>query len=536
MHDTIYYNGNILTMESSPHVQAVLVRDGSIFAAGNPEDLKNLADPDCTFRDLKGLTLMPSFIDSHSHFSAMANSRLQVSLEGAENFPEISRRIRNFIETQQIPRGNWVIGQGYDHNLLQEKTHPRRDLLDQAAPDHPVIIQHASGHVGVFNTFALRLLGVTSQTPCPSGGVLEQIDGQPSGYMEENAFIQYLRKAPALPSPEKLRQAFQEAQEVYASYGITTIQEGYFSSQLIPVYQDLLKANLLQLDVVAYPDYQELGKIQQEFPLCTDTYYRRLKIRGCKMFLDGSPQGRTAWMRKPYADDDSYRGYPTMNDAEVLAACRTALEHQVQLLAHCNGDAAAAQYLRCYGQALEIFRKSGGDEAVSRDLRPVIIHAQLLGPDQLDLLKQLGMIPSFFIAHIYHWGDIHLKNFGAERASHISPAGSAWRKQILFTFHQDSPVIPPDMAETLWCAVCRRTRNGVLLGADERIPVEEALKAVTIHAAWQYGEERTKGSIAVGKKADLIILNENPLTADPDRLRDLTVLETIKDGKTIFLR
>ena len=168
------------------------------------------------------------------------------------------------------------------------------------------------------------------------------------------------------------------------------------------------------------------------------------------------------------------------------------------------------------------------------DIRPVMIHAQLLGPDQLPKVKALGMIPSFFIAHIFHWGDIHIRNFGLERASNISPAGSALRLGIPFTFHQDSPVIRPNMAETLWCAVCRHTRQGILLGADQRIPVESALAAVTANAAWQYGEEGEKGSNTPGKRADLVILRQNPLKLPPEELKDLTVMETIKDGQSIW--
>ena len=163
-----------------------------------------------------------------------------------------------------------------------------------------------------------------------------------------------------------------------------------------------------------------------------------------------------------------------------------------------------------------------------------MIHAQLVGRDQLPRLKALGMIPSFFVAHVYHWGEVHVKNFGLERAEHISPAGTACALGIPFTFHQDSPVIRPNMMETVWCAVNRRTKTGRLLGEEERISTLEALKAVTVYAAYQYFEEDRKGSLAVGKAADFVILGQDPLTADPMALRDIPVLETIKDGRTIW--
>ena len=163
-----------------------------------------------------------------------------------------------------------------------------------------------------------------------------------------------------------------------------------------------------------------------------------------------------------------------------------------------------------------------------------MIHAQLLGKDQIPEAVSLGIIASFFAAHVYHWGDIHIKNFGMKRAAQISPAATAMKTGLPFTFHQDSPVIQPDMLETIWCAVNRKTKKGILLGEDERIPAYDALKAVTVNAAYQYSEEKVKGSLAAGKKADLVILDHDPLTAEPDDIRSIKVLETIKNGSTIY--
>lgn len=537
MNSVLYYNGTILTMKTlEDRPEALLVKDGRIAATGRKDDLLAIAGEHTGCRDLHGHTLMPAFLDAHSHFSGYANSLLQVPLEEAASFEDIVEKLRDYIREHQIPEGEWIVGKGYDHNFLMEKTHPRREVLDLASASHPIVIQHASGHVGVFNTRALELLKITKDTPCPDGGTLEQINGVPSGYMEENAFISYLQKAPTMPSMEKLMDAFQTVQYRYASYGITTIQEGYFAKQLIPLYEYLLEHDLLFLDVVGYPDWKDGKAVYDSFPKARKSYDRHLKLNGYKMFLDGSPQGRTAWMRKPYIDDETYNGYNTMDSSDVTSACQAALEQQLQILAHCNGDAASAQYLRCYEEALIKWNLNHPGKCPP-DIRPVIIHAQLLGIDQLSKVKALGMLPSFFIAHIYHWGDIHIRNFGLERASHLSPAGSALKENIRFTFHQDSPVILPDMAETLWCAAARHTKNGIQLGADECISVWEALKAVTVNAAWQYQEETEKGTLAPGKRADLVILEENPLDLpDLEKLRNLKVLETIKDGKTIFSR
>ena len=228
-------------------------------------------------------------------------------------------------------------------------------------------------------------------------------------------------------------------------------------------------------------------------------------------------------MRTPYIDDENYYAYGTMKDSEVNEAVQLAYNDNLQILAHCNGDRAAEQYI-------EAIKHVQGN--VSK-IRPVLIHGQLLGIDELNEVKRLGIIPSFFIAHTYYWGDVHIKNFGKDRANKISPAGSCKKKGILFTLHQDSPVIEPNMFETIWCAVNRITKEGKVLGEEEKVNVLDAIKAVTINAAYQYFEENTKGSIKEGKIADLIILDKNPLKVDLQELKNTKILQTIKSGEII---
>ncbi len=419
-----------------------------------------------------------------------------------------------------------MLAQGYDHNQLAERTHPTLALLDQAAPHNPVAVQHSSGHMGVLNSLALAALHITPHTPDPEGGRIGRSDGALTGYLEENAFVQALQQVP-MPDPQDLLDAFRRAQKNYAAHGISTVQEGMLAAQLIPLYQALLDSGALELDVVGYPGLADFDAAAAAFPRSLRQYDRRFKLGGLKMFLDGSPQGRTAWLRVPYQGEADYRGYPTMADEDVEAALRRALALGVQPLAHCNGDGAVQQYLDAGARVEQ-------DSPQLRDLRPVIIHAQLMGVDQLPQAKALGFTPSFFVAHIYHWGDIHWKNFGPTRASAISPAGTALALGLPFTFHQDAPVIPPDMLETVWCAVNRATRSGRVLGPEERIPVYDALRAVTANAAWQYFEEDSKGTLAPGKRADLVMLDRDPLTAPTERLREIRVLATVKDGKTIY--
>lgn len=534
MKQTIYYGGNIRTMDEKNSVEAVLVSEGKIRSAGTMEEVEYSAglprgkkgQTQTERVNLNGMTMLPAYLDAHSHFSALANTLLQADLGPAESFEDMKAILLEYVQTHQIPAGSWVRGTGYDHNRLKEKRHPDRTTLDEILPDHPVMISHQSGHVGVFNTKALELLGVDETVAVPEGGTMGKKDGELTGYMEENAFLKYMKEVP-MASTEEFMRAFAEAQKCYASYGITTVQEGMMIGQLLPFYQLLTERHMLYLDVVLYVDIRQKDLVKDALKSYRNGYKDHVKVGGYKIFLDGSPQSRTAWLRKPYeGGEEGYCGYGTMSDEEVCEAIRTAFRDDMQLLAHCNGDAACGQYIRCYEKVKKEFP--------GQDIRPVMVHAQLLGTDQMDKVKELGMIPSFFVAHIYHWGEIHRINFGEDRAEKISPCGSAGQKGIRFTFHQDTPVIPPDMMETVWCAVNRKTKDGSVLGDEEKISVEEAVRAVTVNAAWQYGEENEKGSITEGKSADFVILDQDPFTVNPDKIREIRVLQTVSAGEVIY--
>ena len=474
---------------------------------------------------------MPSFIDCHSHFTAVANSFLQLSLKNCTNIEEIQNQLLKFKNENKIPSGNWIIANGYDNNRLTDKRHITKNEIDKVLPDNPVVIKNQSEHNGIMNSLALQKLNITENTKAPEGGKIEKINNELTGYLEENAFIDNLKKVP-MPSIKKFKDAFKKAEKKYASYGITTVQEGFMTKELLEIYKEIFNKNELKLDFVAYVDKNIIDEVETAFLENIREYKNNLRIGGIKIFLDGSPQARTAWMREPYLlenyngegkkEDISYCGYGTMSDAEVKEAIDLAGDKKMQILVHCNGDRAAQQYIDAVKNMTEQIQ----------EVRPVLIHGQLIGLDQLDEIKKLGIIPSYFISHVFYWGDVHIKNFGIKRAENISPAKSTLDKKIIFTFHQDSPVIEPNMLETIWCAVNRQTKDGITLGEKEKIDVLDAIKAVTINAAYQYFEENEKGSIKEGKIADLIILDENPFEAK--EIKNIRVHETIKNGETIY--
>ncbi|MEG1878534.1 MAG: amidohydrolase [Pseudoflavonifractor sp.] len=516
----LYYNGNLITLEPGPAPEALLSDGGSIAALGSLADLRRLA-PHAEPVDLGGKTLLPAFIDAHGHFSSYANATLQVALEGCADFAEIAARLAAFRAETGLPPGAWVVANGYDHNALAEHAHPDLAFLNHSMPENPLIMQHQSGHCGVLNSAALAALGITPETPAPAGGIIGLADGALTGYLEESAYINAIKAVPMADLSAMLG-AYRRAQSRYFARGISTVQEGMMVAQMLPLYEALIAAGLLKLDLVGYADMSSMAALRAALPGSVGQYRRQFKIGGYKIILDGSPQVKTAWMKTPYAGSTDC-GYPSLTDAQVLGAVQTAAAEGTQILAHCNGDAAIDQFLSAVEQT----------PAATR-LRPVIIHAQLMTLPQLQRAAALHVIPSFFVAHVLHWGDIHAENFGPARAQTISPARSALDCGLPFTFHQDAPVIEPDMMETIQCAVCRRTKAGLLLGADQRISVLDALRAVTINAAHQYFEEDSKGSLKAGKHADFVILERNPLRVPPEELSKIAITETIKDGETVF--
>jgi predicted amidohydrolase YtcJ len=331
--------------------------------------------------------------------------------------------------------------------------------------------------------------------------------------------------------PDKIESQLRDAAAYYASFGITTAQDASVGPDDITFLKSVAAKQALPIDIAAYPvvnqyPLEAIGRVQRE-----PEYSGGYRIAGAKLSLDGSPQGRTAWMTKPYMEgpegaDANYVAYPTLDPQTYYSLVAALIGNGVPILAHANGDAAIDMMLNGVAGALD-------QQAVSEH-RSVIIHAQLMREDQLDRAKELGVVPSFFSAHPFFWGDWHRVSFGDERALNISPTRWATDRGVLYTIHNDSPVVPPDMMRLWWATVNRKTRSGFVLGEEQRATVHEALNAMTLAAAYQYFEEDSKGSITTGKQADLVILDRDPMSADPDTLKDIRILETIARGKTVF--
>lgn len=532
---TLYYGGPILTMEKDlPLAEAVLVTDGQITAVGSRQELAQLAT-EAVQRDLHGGTLLPGFIDGHSHLSAMAYQQLIVNANpppsgSCDSIKTLLEECRRSLKDHPPADGGWLLGMGYDNTSFSDGRHPTKEELDTVSRDIPILITHASGHLCVVNSRAMELLGYSGDTyTVPEGGVVD-----PSGLLKEQAFLAPEKQARIQgPAPDKMLDAVGKASALYASYGITTAQDGRTGQAEYALLIQAGKMGLLKTDVVLYltPEWAE-AVLPKQAPQ-RNSYVHQCRTAGCKFFLDGSPQGKTAWLSAPYlvppdGEAADYRGFPVQRETDVKKLMERSLRNHWQINVHANGDEAIEQMIRCYKQAVE-------QTGIHEDLRPVVIHCQTVREDQLDRMQRLGIMPSYFLDHVYYWGDYHRDSvLGEACAAHISPLASTVRRGMRFTMHQDSPVVPPNILLSVHNAVNRRTKSGQLLGADQRISVEEALRAVTCYAAYQIFEEKQKGSMAKGKRADFVLLDRNPLECPPEDIQDIRVLETIRNGVCIY--
>lgn len=520
----MYTGGPILTMDkAAPRAEAILTDKGRICKVGSAEDLRKEAEQTV---DLKGHTLMPGFIDGHSHMIGTGMDLVvNCTLDGCRSFDEILEKIAAFREEKGLTQGQPIFTRGYDLELLKEKAHPTAEVLDRLGIDNPVACIHKSLHMGAYNTVAMKLAGVLRPDyVCPANGVAQRdAQGNLTGYFEESARHIFNPVFTSKTPGKDTREAILAAQELYIRNGFTTVQEGSANSIFrLERLAELSKEGQLKVDVVAYT-----GASQETLEAAQALFaqpYPRLKLGGVKVFLDGSPQARTAWLRRPYEGETEYRGYPTCTNDQLEKSLQNALSCNMQVLAHCNGDAACQQFL-------DIWEKVKGDPS----LRPVMIHAQTAGEDQLVRMPALGMMPSFFVGHTWFWGDAHLRNLG-QRAMHISPIKKALELGLPVSLHQDCPVTKPDMLHSIWCAVNRITRQGVCLSEEDRLDVYDALIAATAGGAYSYHQEQEKGVLRPGALADMIILDQDPTAVDPMQIRDIQVLATIKEDVPIYQR
>jgi hypothetical protein len=538
----VYVGGPVVTLDARDTVAEALGVEGDrIAVVGDEDTVLAWAGPDARRVNLGGRALLPGFIDAHGHFPGEGVWATVVDLRSppmadVEDLDDLVERLRARAATTDP--GEWVVGMGYDDTLLAEGRHPTRHDLDRASQAHPIAVIHVSGHLASLNSMGLAESGIDADTPDPEGGVIRRESaggarggepgaghGVPDGVLEEEAMAPIEARILA-PGPIESWRILREASRRYLAAGVTTAQNGYAPKLQARALGWAARLGLLPLRLVIWPD-PSLGDeiLAGEFGIPESDFAR---LGAVKIVADGSIQGYTGYLSKPYhvppGDDPGYRGYPRVAHDDLVEMVSRYHAGGLQVAVHGNGDASIDDILDAFEEAQRRHPRE--------DARPVVIHAQMTRMDQLDRMRALGVVPSFFSLHTFYWGDRHRRIFmGPERAARMSPAASAARRGIRFTIHCDAPVVPMEPMRLVWSAVNRKTRSGHVVGPAERIGVRQALRAVTIDAAWQHFEEAEKGSLEPGKLADLVILSENPLEAEPAELDAIRVFATIVGGE-----
>jgi predicted amidohydrolase YtcJ len=538
--DRIFTGGLVLTMnDAQPRAGAVAVKDGRIVAVGTPEEIAALRGEGTEVTDLAGRALVPGFFDAHGHVMAGGVQALTANLlappDGeVTDIASLQQVLRDWAEENraQVEATGLIIGFGYDNSQLAELRHPTKEELDEVSTEFPVYIVHQSSHLGATNSKGLELLGITAASENPPGGVIRKdAAGEPTGVLEENANFAALPKLFANVGPDGMKAILKGGAELWARFGYTTAQEGRSLPSSVAVLAAVAAEGGFKIDVMTHVDVLA----GRDFILenVSEDYVNRFRVAGAKLVVDGSPQGFTALRDRPYYAPvgdypPGYLGYPSVTQAQTEEAVSWAFANGVQIIAHANGEGAQDMFIA----SLEAAESTQGHDP---ERRPVLIHGQFAREDQVDAYKRLNVIPSFFPMHTFYWGDWHRdRTVGPTLADNISPTGWATRRGMIFTSHHDAPVAFPDSMRVLDATVTRRSRSGDIIGPDQRVDVITALKAMTLWPAYQYFEEDRKGSIEVGKLADLVILSDDPTAVDPETLDQLVIAETIKEGETIY--
>ncbi len=539
--DILYVGGDIVTIDDrQPSAEALAVKGGRILAVGTRADLENAHKGTGTrIVDLGGKTLLPGFIDAHSHYinalSVASQAKLYAPPAGpGKDVDSIVAELKRFAADRSIPKGELIMAYGYDDTVMPGGRLLNRDDLDNAFPDNPVRVDHVSMHGAVLNSLALKHYGIDANTETPAGGIIVRKPGtnEPYGLIMETAFLPVFEKTPPL-TPEQEIEGTKAAHRMYAEAGITTAHEGATHLAQLRMIKRAADAGANSIDVVAYPFITDLERILAEFPVADwGKYHQRFKIGGVKITIDGSPQGRTAAFTTPYltggpGGEVNWKGELAAPQEVINQALKKVYGLGVPVTFHVNGDAAIDSLIKAHEFAAA--------DDLTRDRNVTAIHAQFTRKDQIPMYVKYRIRPSFYTLHTYYFAEAHIRNRGEEQAMYISPMRDAIDAGLRPTNHTDAVVAPLDQMFMLWSAVNRISRAGAEIGPDQRVTPLEGLKAMTIWAAEQYGEQESKGSLEAGKLADLVILDKNPLEVDKMAIKDIRVVETIKEGKTIYL-
>ncbi len=524
-------NGTILTMDrGTPSADAVGVIGDRIVAVGSANMVEDALPRGYRTIDLAGRFCLPGLNEAHNHMIGFGTAlgHVEAGFPKVRSIEEIKRNVAERV--RQVPPGTWIQGRGYDDNKLDERRHPSRYDLDEVAPKHPVIIVNGSGHMSAVNSLALKMAGLTPDTPDPQGGhFVKDENGELTGVLQETA-QDAVRKLIPKPTVDDHVAALKRCNDAYVAAGITSSQDaGSNAPDQIEAYQRAVREGKLKLRTSMMirenllPEITGLG-IKQGFG------DDRLRVGPIKMFIDGSLIGRTAAVSQPFLEDprDDNLGLTMMPTEEFESYVWQAHSAGFQIAVHAIGDRAVEMVLNAYQKALERMPRA--------DHRHRIEHCGILRPDLIERIAKMHVLAVSQPIFITEYGDGFIRHLGMSRIQLTYPFRSLLDAGITLVFSSDCPVSAFEPLKSIKAAVTEKTGSGRSYALEEAISVEEALPLYTVAGAYATFEEHKKGQLKENMLADFAILEEDPRAVDPERLDEIKISQTIIGGETAYER
>ncbi|RMF86892.1 MAG: amidohydrolase [Nitrospinota bacterium] len=523
--ETVLLNANVITIDpQQPRAEAVAIHQGRFVAVERTEEIEGLIGPQTQVIDLSGKTVVPGFIDAHIHVLSSGIRHVMAVDCDLRSLTEIKQALRE--RAQKTPPGEWVQGFKFDDTKTAENRFLTRQDLDEVSTAHPIFVSHRGGHVYFVNSKAFEVAGITKETPDPPGGKYERDpqSGELTGIILERAAERFRNELLPPVTPADRRAGLRLICQMFNKAGLTSVHDAIVDHTHLQTYQEGLAEGELTLRVYMLIWHTYLDDLRRA-GLRTGFGNEMLRIGGIKFVSDGAISGRTAYLSQPYVGSQDDRGILAMQPDELEEGVMRAHEAGFQVCTHANGDAAIEMTLTAYEKALAA--------APRPNTRHRIEHCTVVNPRILERMKALGCIATPFCTYIYYHGE-KMKYYGEERVEWMFAQRSFLDSGIISTGATDYVPGPYEPLMGIQSCVTRTDSSGKLWGPSQKISVEEALRIYTLHGAYASFEEHLKGSITVGKLADLVVLGADPLTVDPYTIKDIPIEKTMVGGRIVY--
>ncbi|MDR2163353.1 MAG: amidohydrolase [Clostridiales Family XIII bacterium] len=526
--EKVFRNGQVLTVNKNDDIEeAVAVKQNIIIAVGKTEWVNRFVGDATEIFDLKGRTLIPGFIDSHMHTAVAGMNKLAIDcrVPNVNSIEDILDRVRE--AAKNTPIGDWIRGWGYNHTELKEKRHPNRWELDKVAPKHPVMLTRICSHISVHNSISLQKAWIDAGSSMP--GLACATDGELNGLMIENAHMAMMKAA--IPSEYELIEAMSAINDSLISEGITSVHDsgGYGAIQM-KVLQKASRQGVIKpriyLMIFSFADNRKFIEDYLSVGVCTGFGNDKLSLGPIKLMLDGSSSGPTAATLNPYKCDENNYGILSHSQEEVDHVIIRAHRNGWQTTGHAVGDAGVTMMVNAIEKAQDLYPRE--------DARHRIEHCAMLNTDLLERIKRAGIIPIPNPIFLYQFGDGYMRDYGEYRAAHMFDSGGFIKNGIMLAGASDSPIAPSNPLLNMHVAINRKTNSGKALHTGNHVNAKQALRMFTYNGAYSSFDESIKGSIEVGKLADLVILEHCPYDISPEKMKDIEVELTMIDGEVVY--